>query len=576
MQEKSHDVDFCVVGGGLAGMCAAITAARRGIKTALVHDRPVLGGNASSEIRMWIGGCHGRNLHETGLIEEIMLENMYRNPAGNYSIWDSVLYEKCRFQPNLQLFLNASVIEAETCNNRIAAVTAWQLTTETRHTIRARYFADCSGDSILAPLSGADFRIGREAQSEFGEPAGQESADSKTMGLSCLLQARETGEVRTFTPPAWAHKYTTCEALKNRGHIIGETNFWWIELGGSRDSIHDAEEMRDELLKIAFGVWDHIKNHCKAQDASKWELEWIGFLPGKRESRRYLGGHILTQNEVEAGGKFADTIAYGGWTMDDHPPEGFLFDGQPTRHWPAPTPFGISYGCLYSRNIENLFCAGRNISATHMGISSTRVMATCALLGQAAGTAAALAVQHACRPADIRGGHISTLQQWLMEDDCYLPGFTRQVTALTAAAHCSSSAGAAENLRNGIDRPVGDADNCWDAAPGQWAEYRWETPQAVAGVRLVFDSDCSRANTSNMPCCYPLNAKAVQPPPQLVRAFRIEAEDAAGQWRTVARIDNNHQRLVRVPLDVKATALRLIPEATRGDESARVFAWDVV
>lgn len=569
MLEKNHQVDFCVVGGGLAGMCTAISAARRGIKTALVHDRPVLGGNASSEIRMWIGGSHGKNLHETGLIEEIMLENMYRNPSGNYSIWDSVLYEKCRYQPNLQLFLNASVIEAETSENRVRSVTAWQLTTETRHTIRARYFADCSGDSILAPLSGADFRIGREA-------AGQEAADSKTMGLSCLLQARETNQECKFIPPAWAHKYTSCDDLKNRWHVIGETNFWWIELGGMHDSIHDAEEMRDELLKIAFGVWDHIKNHCTAQEASKWDLEWIGFLPGKRESRRYLGGHILTQSEVEAGGKFEDTIAYGGWTMDDHPPEGFLFDGQPTRHWPVPTPFGIPYGCLYSRNIANLFCAGRNISATHMGISSTRVMATCALLGQAAGTAAALAVQNDCTPADVRADHIGTLQQWLKEDDCYLPGLTREIPVLTADAQCSSAKGNAENLRNGIDRPVGDVDNCWTVEPGQWAEYRWETAQAVTGVRLVFDSDCSRANTSNMPCCYPLNAKPVQPPPQLVRAFRIEAETAPGQWRTVAAIKDNHQRLVKMPLDVETTALRLIPEATWGDDSARVFAWDVV
>lgn len=576
MQEQVHKVDFCVVGGGLAGMCAALAAARRGLQTALIQDRPVLGGNASSEIRMWIGGCHGRNLHETGLIEEIELENMFRNPSGNFSIWDSVLFGMCRWQQNLTLFLNSTVIEASAHDNQIKTVSAWQLTTETRHTIHARLFADCSGDSILAPLCGAEFRIGREAKAEFGETAGQEISDKKTMGLSCLLQARETGGICKYTPPAWAYKYKTCAELKNRGHRLGDTNFWWIELGGEYDSIHDAEVLRDELLRITFGVWDHIKNYCTEQDAAKWDLEWIGFLPGKRESRRYLGEHILTQTEIEAGGLFDDIIAYGGWTMDDHPPEGFYFDGKPTRHWPAPTPFGIPYGCIYSRNITNLFCAGRNISATHMGLSSTRVMATCALLGQAAGTAAAVAVKQACNPAEVRRHHIGLLQQWLMEDDCYLPGLCRARSSLTINARLTASGGGPEALRNGIDRPVGETPNGWSVETDGWAEYRWSEKQLISSVRLVFDSDCSRANTSNMPCCYPLNAKPMQPPPQLIRGFRIDAANDSGGWRTVHRETNNYQRLVKIPLQLETTALRLIPEITWGEPTARVFAWDVM
>ncbi|MCK5844074.1 MAG: FAD-dependent oxidoreductase, partial [Victivallales bacterium] len=168
LKKVEHKVDFCVVGGGLAGMCAAIAAARNGAKVALMHDRPVLGGNASSEIRMWICGAHGENNRETGLVEEIELESLYRNSPPNFSIWDSVLYEKVVSEPNLQLFLNCSCNSAEMDGDTIKSVTGWQLTTETWHTIKADYFADCSGDGILAPLTGAEFRIGREAEGEFG------------------------------------------------------------------------------------------------------------------------------------------------------------------------------------------------------------------------------------------------------------------------------------------------------------------------------------------------------------------------------------------------------------------------
>ncbi|HQC53381.1 MAG TPA: FAD-dependent oxidoreductase, partial [Lentisphaeria bacterium] len=160
MRHLEHNVDFCVVGGGLSGMCAAIAAARHGAKVALIHDRPVLGGNASSEIRMWICGAQGLNNRETGLVEEIQLENNYRNPSSNFSIWDSVLFQAVKFTPGLTVFLNASVNGATMDGNRITSVKAWQTTSETWHTVKAKLFADCSGDSILAPLTGADFRIG--------------------------------------------------------------------------------------------------------------------------------------------------------------------------------------------------------------------------------------------------------------------------------------------------------------------------------------------------------------------------------------------------------------------------------
>ena len=200
MKRITHRADFCVVGGGLAGMCAAIAAARHGAKVVLMHDRPVLGGNASSEIRMWICGARGPNNRETGIVEEIQLENLYRNTSVSYAIWDAILYEKVRFQPNLTLLLTCSCTDLGMDGSRIRWVRGWQGTAETWHTVEATLFADCSGDSILAPLSGAEFRVGREAASEFGEQMAPEAADRKTMGMSCLIQARETESPQPFIP----------------------------------------------------------------------------------------------------------------------------------------------------------------------------------------------------------------------------------------------------------------------------------------------------------------------------------------------------------------------------------------
>ena len=573
MRQERHQVDFCVVGGGLAGMCAAIAAARHGARVLLMQDRPVLGGNASSEIRMWVCGAHGESNRETGLIEEFILENRYRNPTRNYSIWDSVLYEKVRFEPNIALLLNCSCNALEIDGNRIHSLRGWQLTTETWHTVAAMLFADCSGDSILAPLSGASYRLGREARAEFGEDIEPEVADAQTMGMSCLIQARETGRPQPYIPPAWAHVYESDDDLPHRGHEILKTNFWWIELGGEQDAIHDTEAIRDELLKVAFGVWDHIKNRGD-HGAENWALDWVGFLPGKRESRRYVGDHILTQRDVRAEGRFHDLVAYGGWTMDDHHPGGMVWRGEPTVFHPAPSPFGIPYRCLYSRDVANLFCAGRNISASHAALSATRVMATCATLGQAAGTAAAIAVREGCMPRGVYEGWTKELKQTLMDDDCYLPWNVRQVPALTQQASLSAPVGDPEPLRNGLDRPIDGADNGWTAPLGEHVTYTFDQVQRVRALRLVFDSDLNRPE-KNEHANRPLAWEPVGVPQTLVRAFRVEALGPDGTWRVAFREHNNYQRLVRVDLDLQARALRLVPEATWGANEVHLFAWDV-
>jgi len=210
---------------------------------------------------------------------------------------------------------------------RIASVAGWQLSTQTRHTVAAKIFADCSGDAVLAPLSGAEFRLGREAQSEFGESLGPRQADAFSMGMTLMYEARDLGRPQPFTPPAWAHTFESCEDLPGgaAGHRRFQAGYWWIELGGEEDSIHDSEVLRDELLRIVYGAWDHKKNHCPhgKRAAANYALDWVEMVPGRRESRRYIGDHVLNQNDVQSGGTFDDLVAYGGWEMDEHHPKGF-------------------------------------------------------------------------------------------------------------------------------------------------------------------------------------------------------------------------------------------------------------
>lgn len=574
LHREAQEFDVCIIGGGMAGLCAAIASARNGAKTALVHDRPVYGGNASSEVRMWICGAHGKHNKETGLLEEIQLENQYLNPSLNYSLWDSVLYGKAHFQPNLTPFLNCSVFDAQSEGDKITQVKAWQLTSQTVHEISAKYFVDCSGDSILAALTEAQWRSGREARSEFNEDIEPEIADGKTMGNTLLIQLRRTDESQPFKSPDWAYKFTCPEDLPHRMRGVQGHNFWWIEVGGLDDTIRDAERIRDELMKIVYGVWDYIKNYALERETAKdWALEWIGSLPGKRENRRYVGDHILTQNDIRAGGQFEDIVAYGGWSMDDHHPAGLYYPGHPTIFHPAPSPYGIPYRSLYSRNIENLLFAGRNISVTHAALSSTRVMATCAVIGQASGTAAALCVKHNCAPHSLSSGpRLRELQRTLMDDDCWLPGLTRPVSELAQTARLCADGSGAPLLLDGLDRDRENEEHAWTGELNSAIEYRWNEPVNLAGARLVFDSNL--ANLKRMPCTYPQKGGREAVPSSLVKSFRLETLDANNQWQLTYRTANNYQRLVEVPLPISTRALRLVPEATWGTGETRIFAFE--
>ncbi len=579
-RQEEHDVDFCVVGGGLAGLCAALAAARRGAKALLMQDRPVLGGNASSEMRVHICGAdrHNsvKNMRETGILEELRLENLRRNPNWSYSIWDAILYEKARYQDNLTLLLNCSCVDAEMDGERIGSVTGWQLTTQTYHTVNAPLFADCSGDGILAPLTGAEFRIGREARDEYGESIAPEVADRRTMGMTCYFQAREHDGPQPFDPPALAHRFDSCEEIPYGagGHRWWRMGYWWIELGGEQDSIHDTERLRDELLRITFGVWDHIKNRCvHRREAANWALEWVQFLPSKRESRRYVGDHVLTQPDLEAGGEFDDVAAYGGWAMDDHHPAGFwsVRIGAPaTIFHPAQSPYGIPYRCLYSVNVPNLMFAGRVVSCTHAAMSSTRVMGTACSMGQAVGTAAAMATGLGVVPREI-GAHVPELQQALLREDCYLPRIRQEFSSLTEDAELSASRGDPQPLRDGINRPVGDDLHRWACRPGDHVAYEFNGPREVGEATLILDSALDRdIQMSHTHAGEHLNA----PPDVVPRAFRLEGMTGKG-WVAVAEVSSNCRRLVRIPVGRELQGVRFTLLETWGAAESNLYAFYV-
>ena len=574
MKHIHHNTDFCVIGGGLAGLCAAVSAARHGLKVVIMQDRPVFGGNSSSEIRMHVCGADrggGKGLRESGLIEEIELLNYFHNPQANFSIWDGVLFSIAKQEKNITTLLNCSCNDAQVSNDKIQSVTGWQGTSETWHTVKSKFYADCSGDSILAALAGAQYRLGREAQSEFNESIEPAHADKKTMGLSCLIQVKKHNKKIDYIPPEWISDldYDFKDLMLTRGQDIHECeNFWWLELGGEEDSIHDTDKLRDDLVSLAFGVWDYIKNKADYK-ADNWSMEWIGFLPGKRESRRLIGDYILTQNDIENITYFEDIVAYGGWSMDDHNPAGFRYSGQPTIFHPAPQPYGIPYRCLYSKNISNLYFAGRNISATHAALSSTRVMGTCAILGQAVGTAASIAVKKSTTPRGISKKYIADLQNILLEDGLFIPSLKKKISRLTLDGVFESDGIGDENLLNGVERSLGGI-NHWN---GNRIQIKWKSSVYISQIRMVFDSELER-RAKNMPYKWDIEPYNRSMPKSLIKDFNIMAK-INDEWETLHSVKGNHHRLVRLDIGRSCEAVMLQVITTwGGNEKGNVFAFE--
>lgn len=405
----SLTTDFVVVGGGLAGVCAAITAARKGTKTVLIQDRPVLGGNASSEVRLWALGAtshmgnNNRWSREGGVIDEIMVENVFRNQKGNPIIFDTILLEKVVNEKNITLLLNTAVSVVEKASERkIKSVSAFNSQNSTAYLISAPLFCDASGDGIVAYQAGASYRIGAEAKEMFGELMAPDMAYGHLLGHSMFFYSKPSHEPVKYVPPSYALKDISKiprHKLIRKDHT--GCNFWWFEYGGRLDTIHDTEEIKWELSKVIYGVWDYIKNSGEFEGVDHLDLEWVATVPGKRESRRFEGLYMLNQNDVINQNAFDDAVAFGGWALDLHPADGVYSELPACTQWHSKGIYDIPYRCFVPKDIDNLFLAGRIISASHVAFGSSRVMVTCAFGAQAVGMAAALCSQNNLYPPQL-------------------------------------------------------------------------------------------------------------------------------------------------------------------------------
>jgi hypothetical protein len=431
LKTENLTVDLVVVGGGLAGTCTAITAARQGLQTVLIQDRPVLGGNASSEVRLWgLGatshmGNNNRWSREGGLVDEILVENMYRNKEGNPLIFDTVLLDRVRQEPNIRLLLNTAVYEVNKATpDTIAGVTAFCSQNSTRYVVEAPYFCDASGDGIVGFQAGAAFRMGAESSAEFGEQFTPDESYGELLGHTIYFYSKDVGKPVKYVAPDYALKNIE-EIPRYRNVNVKEhgCKLWWIEYGGRRDTVHETEDIKWELWKVVYGVWDYIKNSGKFPEAENMTLEWVGTIPGKRESRRFEGDTMIIQQDVVEQRIHEDAVAVGGWSLDLHPSDAVYSERSPCNQWHSKGVYGIPYRCYYSRNISNLFLAGRIISASHVAFGSTRVMLTCAHGGTAVGMAAAHCLRDGLQPRDLtESNRMATLQNALNRIGQAIPG----------------------------------------------------------------------------------------------------------------------------------------------------------
>lgn len=464
-----REFDIVVAGAGPAGFCAAVAAARLGMRTALVTDRPVIGGNASSEIQIGISGADqqpwNRYAQESGVVEEFsnrMSHSALRSGAWRWSNASLTYFDMVESEPNLSLILNALVHEASLDKSgRIEWIGALQQRSEKELELAADWFIDCTGDGVVGYLAGADYRLGREARGEFGEPSAPLTADRKTMGSTLNFHSSTRDRPVPYKAPAGAIDVSSLTEFPYFGKAwsrspSGEFGLlWWAEISGLINPIDDDEEVSRRCRMLIYGLWDYIKNSGKFQDVDRLELDWLSPLPGKRESRRLMGPVILTENTLRRQERFADAIGHGGYMIDVHPEDGYLSPDWSSAHNYAPGVYDIPLRSLFSRNVPNLFFAGRDISVTHQALGSLRVEGTCGVTGEAAGIAAAFCKTLGCQPSEAADEHASGLQRLLLRNDQSIIGRT-----LIEAEDLSRTATARASTERGFELDEADGD-CW-------------------------------------------------------------------------------------------------------------------
>lgn len=414
---ESSEYDLVVVGGGIAGICAATAAARLGCKVALVNDRPVLGGNNSSEIRVHLGGTIevgpnkglGRMIREFGHSIEGNAQS-----AENYE--DEKKSKMIADEENITLFANCRAIKVEMKGKKIDAVIIKHIETGEEQILSAPLFSDCTGDGTIGYLAGADYRMGREARAEYGEDLAPEKADKMTMGASVQWYSVETDKKSGF--PRFNYGITfnedNCEKV-----TMGE---WQWETGMNFNQIDDFERIRDYGLLVVYSNWSFLKNELKNNhEYLKRKLGWVAYIAGKRESRRLLGDYILKQDDIDKNVFHEDASFTTTWSLDLHFPDSTNASHFPAAPFKAETehihiyPYAVPYRCLYSRNIDNLFMAGRNISVTHVALGTVRVMRTTGMMGEVVGMAASLCKKHQVLPRLIYQQHLPELRSLMQK-----------------------------------------------------------------------------------------------------------------------------------------------------------------
>ncbi|NQT14889.1 MAG: FAD-dependent oxidoreductase [Planctomycetes bacterium] len=502
--EDAGEFDLVVVGGGIAGTCAAISAARLGCQVALVQNRPVLGGNNSSEVRVHLNGKINMEPYPAlgNLVREIGPRRQGNaRPAANYE--DQKKLDVVGAEENLHLFLNTHAFKVEMEDDRIAAVIARNIENSKEFRFAAPLFADCTGDGTLGYLAGADFRMGREGREETDEELAPEKGDKMTMGTSVQWYSMETDEPSSFPDCPWAVQF---DDQSYQRVTMGEWNW---ETGMNRDQITDFEQIRDYGLRVAFGNWAYLKNQSREkEEIANRKLGWVAFVGGKRESRRLLGDVILTQQDVEEGRPFPDASVTTTWSIDLHYP-----DPKNTEHFPGEEfrsiaefrhvkPYAIPYRCLYSRNVANLMMAGRNISVTHVALGTVRVMRTGGMMGEVVGMAAALARRHETNPRGVYQNYLKDLQALMREGVGAPPPppVSERPPVWIGSAGPNLARSARVSVSGNYDEKLYPISNVNDGrfdvkdnglrwvsdknSPG-WVELTWDEPQTVNAARIV-------------------------------------------------------------------------------------------
>ena len=448
-EKAGGDYGVIVVGGGPAGVPAAIASAREGVKTLLIQDRQMLGGNGSPEVGLTFDGAAADHIYarETGIAEEI--RRLRDADPDYYGDWSRAMKKIADAEKNLTVAYNQHVCSVEMADDKtIRSVSTIDIRTLEQWRYSGTIFVDCTGDAWVGYYAGARYHCGRESRDEYGESIAPESADTLTMS-GCIKSGNisfftDTGMPVAYHAPEWVPELPKSD--EEFGRAIsgkGASLLWWLEAPNDYDDMWDGEETRDALLLVILGYYDHVKNYWSGKKRiQNYRLNFSGVFNGRRESRRLIGDYVLTQDDCLSGRQFEDAVAYSGWTLDVHHPKG-IYSGKegPSfcgKHVPLTT---VPFRCLYSKNIDNLLFAGRNVSATHIAIGTLRVQNTIVTLGQAAGTAAAMCIKLHENPRGIYQRHIRELQQLLIKNDQYIPGVKNEDPedpCLTASVAASS------------------------------------------------------------------------------------------------------------------------------------------